>query len=101
MKATFNAAVLAAAGLAWIPSAHAAQINSTFEVKLIVQASCQFNASPISDIDLGSRAVNASNVEADTSIRVQCTKGATPTIKLSSTDWKLKDESGTGIAYRL
>lgn len=101
MKATFSAAAIALSALALAPVVDAAQVTSTFQVKLVVQASCQFNTNPIADIDLGTRATNATNVEGTTSMRVQCTNGATPSIKLTSTDWKLKDTSGTGIAYRL
>jgi len=101
MKAIFSAATLALTGLVLAPSVDAAQVTSTFQVKLVVQASCSFSTGGIQDIDLGSRATNANNVEATTNVRVQCTKGATPVIKMVSTDWKLKDGAGEGPQYRL
>lgn len=104
MKVKLSAAALAVAGFAVAASANAAQIQSDFQVKLLVQASCQFNTQSIPDIDLGSHATNAANVTASTEFRVQCTKGATPSIKLSSSDWKLKNDNkevGGEISYRL
>lgn len=102
MKATFSAAALALSALTLAPAVDAAQTTTTFQVKLVVQASCSFKTNPIADIDLGSRATNATNIEGSTTMRVQCTNGATPSIKLTSTNnWNLKDAAGAGVAYRL
>ncbi len=101
MKAIFSAATLALTGLVLAPSVDAAQITSTFQVKLVVEASCSFTTGNIQLIDLGAKAPGATNVEAKSDLRVQCTKGATPVIKMVSTDWKLKDGAGEGPQYSL
>ncbi|HWK70483.1 MAG TPA: spore coat protein U domain-containing protein [Burkholderiaceae bacterium] len=101
MNAKITAVALAMAGLALAPSVDAAQVTSDFQVKLIVQPSCKFNTDSIGDLNLGSHATNATNVEGTTEVRVQCTKGSVATVKLVSTDWKLKDTAGDAISYRL
>ncbi|MGB3291220.1 MAG: spore coat protein U domain-containing protein [Burkholderiaceae bacterium] len=101
MKAKFTALALAVAGLALSTSVGATSATSTFQVKLTVQSSCQFNSTPISNIELGEKPVNTKNVEGTTEVRVQCTKGSVANVKLISTDWKLKDTSGGTISYKL
>lgn len=102
MKAKFTALALAVAGLALSTSVGAATATSNFQVKLTVQSSCQFNSTPITDIDLGSKPVNTKNVEGTTEVRVQCTKGSVANVKLiSANSWKLKDTTDGAISYKL
>ncbi|NGM88221.1 fimbrial major subunit CsuA/B family protein [Parapusillimonas sp. SGNA-6] len=94
--------VAAAAGVALSQTAAAETVTQQFQVKLVVKASCTFGTS-LGTLDLGNHATNANNVEQVGNLRVQCTSGATPIIKMSSSDstWKLKDGKGGEVGYQI
>lgn len=102
MKTTLSAAAWIVTALALAPNVGASPLTTTFDVKLVVLASCDF-ATGIGNIDLGSHSVNKSDVQQTTEMRVNCTNGATGTIKLiSANGWKLKEKGGDAtIDYKL
>lgn len=101
-KSLKSLVVVAAAGLALSQMARAETITDTFQVKLVVKASCTFGTAPMPDIDLGSHATNTTNVEQTSNLTVSCTKGATPVIKMQSgSSWKLKDTAGDEVGYKI
>jgi spore coat protein U-like protein len=93
----------AVAGVALSQTAGAETITQQFQVKLVVKASCTFGTTAMSNIDLGSHSTNANTIEQSTSLKVNCTNGATPIIKMQSGhgDWKLKDAAGAEVGYQI
>lgn len=91
------------AGVVLSQSAGAATISDTFDVKLVVKASCTFGTALMADIDLGSHATNSTEVVQTGNLKVNCTNGATPIIKMQSGsgDWKLKDSAGSSVGYQI
>jgi spore coat protein U-like protein len=61
----------AAAGLALSTAAYAATATSNFQVRITIQAQCL--AATTNDLDFGSSGFLSSNVDAQSSIAVQCT----------------------------
>lgn len=103
MKKSLKVVLAAAlAGVVLSQTAGAETITRTFQVKLVVKASCTFGTAPIANLDLGSHSTNAANVEQTTDLKVNCTNGATPVIKMQSgTSWKLKDTAGSEVGYQI
>jgi len=67
-----------------LPGAQAATVTNQFKVTITVQPSCIFVTTPITDMNFGAVAADATNVTAATSFKMQCTIGTAPQISLTS-----------------
>lgn len=50
-------------------------VTGTFQVKITIRASCTVTAGVASDIDFGSNAASATNLQAQSNIKLNCSKG--------------------------
>jgi len=97
--------VLMAVAIAGVALSQTAKADTTlptkqFQVMLKVLPSCKFDQT-IQNITFQDRQVGDQNVEATTTVRLNCSKGTTATVKFTSTNGKkLKSDNGE-IDYAL
>lgn len=77
----FRLASILAAGLSWAGLAAAATSTANFNVQLTIVSECLVNSA--TDLDFGTTGVLAANVNATSTITVQCTASTPYTIGLS------------------
>lgn len=76
-----TAALIAAAAIVAVGPAQAQQATASFHVSLSVEAACTVDADPL---NFGTAGIIASNIDAQTSLTVQCTSNTPVQIGLSA-----------------
>ncbi|WP_431113056.1 Csu type fimbrial protein [Variovorax paradoxus] len=84
-------------------------VTGTFQVKIAIRASCTVSAGASSDIDFGANLASATNLQAQNSIKVNCSKGTPYYVGLSPSNGSIAGagvmtETGGGVdtvAYQL
>lgn len=69
-------------------------VTGTFQVKITIRASCTVTAGAASDIDFGANLASATNLQAQNSIKVNCSKGTPYYVGLSPSNG---NTAGAGV----